>query len=284
MTRCGMGRGAAVALALVLGLAGCGKDPAKLLEEGDAALEMGLIDAARERYKEVEEGYPDQFPQVYEKLGDVYASSGKTDTALAYWKQAAAKLPAGAKLWNKMGAYLLKAGQAAEAKAAFEKAMALDPKAHDALFNLGVMALSAKQAPEAIGWFEKALAIRPDDAAIQRHLGVALLQAKRVKDGALALYRSFKKEPKGTDPAELLGLLVSQELYAEAADMGAAAAARSADPEVLVDYAFALAKAGRTQEAQRIYTALGQIPIPKDLAEHVKAGILGQWELLKPPH
>jgi tetratricopeptide (TPR) repeat protein len=277
-----MRRGAA-ALALALFVAGCGKDPAKLLEEGDAALEMGLVDAARERYKEVEEGYAEQFPQVYEKLGDTYATSGKTEAALGYWKVAVEKTKAGAKLWNKMGAYLLKAGQVEEAKAAFEKAMALDPKAHDALFNLGVMALTAKQHAESVAWFEKALAVKPDDPGILRHLGIALLQAKRPKEAALALYKSYKKDPKGTDGGELIGLLVSHDLFAEAVEIGPAATQSSAEPAVLVDYAYALARTGKTQEAQRLYTALGQIPIPRELADHVKAGILGQWDKLSPP-
>lgn len=272
------------AAALALLVLGCGKDPARLMEEGNAAFEMGLMEAALERYAEVAESHAASFPEVHEKIGDVHAASRRFEQAVKHWRVALEKRPDNPALLNKLGAYLLQTGDDAGARAAFEAAVKADPKESRASFNLGVLELKAGKPDAALGRFEAALAIEPDNASTLRHQGIAYEKLGRREDAARSYLAAFRADPEKAGSADrIFRYLLVAGLWPEAAEVGEVLVASNADPALVASYAYALWRAGDEARGRALYTTLSELKLPAAVRGHVDAALkLGPAELVPP--
>ncbi len=257
-------------LPFLLSVQACGTDPDRLLEEAEAAREMGLHDAALKRYTDLKESYPEKFPQLDEKIGDVYASQGLPQKALASWEKALQKNPQSAKLWSKKGSFLVHAGKREAGKDALLRAVSLDAENHTAHLNLGVANLQDRQLPEALTHLAKAAELAPKDPTVLKTLGIALLTAGKRQEGAIVLYKAWVEDASVMKPAKLFALLFSAQLWPEAVEVGEKAVQEDSSPQTLVNYADSLIRSGDGEKGGRIYMALDKMQdLPPALKKRV---------------
>lgn len=269
----------ALAALLALGLGtGCGMDPSKVWEEAEAAREMSLHQAALDRYIELKDAGVTEYPELVERIGDCYAALNKPSDALVAW-QAALQVNETAKLWNKLGAFLIQAGRKDEGMAALNKAVQLDPKAFDAFLNLGVLQLQQRQYGEALTALGKAAELAPENATVLKTLGVAFVQVGRAREGAALIYQAWRRDRGAMAAPQLFQLLISHEMWTEAAEVGEVAVADSSDPTVLVDYADALIRSGNGAKGSRIYQALETMDLPPEVSARVQRVMNASREL-----
>ncbi len=271
-------------LGLALAITGCGKDPARLMEEGKASFELGLHDAALERYQEVQRSHAAEFPEVHERIGDVYAAQKRVDAALAAWRQALPVSKHPARIQNKLGAFLLQAGQLEAAQAAFEAALAAEPESGDTVFNLGVLELKRGRYEAARTRFLQAKVRRPGDPQVEKHLAIACDRAGRTREAAEALFRVFEIDAaKAGDLGSLLAALLLEEMWAEAAKVGVAAGRDQPDPMLLLRTGYALWRSGDIARGRNIYQAARSLELPALLQENVEAVLAKGPEAVPPP-
>lgn len=248
---------------------GCGMDAPKVYEEAEAAREMGLHQAALERFLELKDSGTREFPELDERIGDCYAALGKSADAMAAWEVALATHPT-PKLWNKLGAFLIQAGRKDEGATALNKSIELDPKAYDAYLNLGVLQLQQGHFGEALTALGRAGELAPENPTVLKTLGVAFIQVGRGQEGAALIHQAWRRDRGAMGAGQLFQLLVSHELWTEAAEVGEVALADSSDPAMLVEYADALIRSGQGAKGGRIYRAMETMDLPPELATRVK--------------
>ncbi len=137
-------------------------------QAGDAAGGARLIERAL--------GLSPGRPMYLCNLGKIYRALGRTDEAIALYRQAIAVDAAFAPAWNFLGIALDERGEADEAIAAFERAIAIAPKFPGAHLNLGVALKHRGRAAEAAEAYRRALALNPRSAEAWSNLGAALKQ------------------------------------------------------------------------------------------------------------
>lgn len=91
---------------------------------------------------------------------------------------------------------LSKEGRTNEAMAAYREAIAADPRSADAYNNLGALLFNAGQTPAAIAEYQRALALRPDFAEARNNLGVALLSSSRTAEAVGEFRRAVAVKPR----------------------------------------------------------------------------------------
>lgn len=284
MTRARSGAWRAWAVALCALLApGCGKAPELLLEEGDAALEMNLLDAALERYREVEQKHAEVHPEVFERIGDVYARKNDGTRALRYYDLALEHFPDKAKLWNKRGAYLVASGSLDLARASFEAALK-HGESFDAHFNLGVLDLKSGDPVSALERYSRAKELAPENASVDQHLGLTLMQLNRHQEGAGFLAAAWRRDPEKSLPADkLLALLIQVGRWRDGAEVGAELAKASGEPLVLAQYAYCLWRAGGADEARRLLQSLRSMQLSPAFLQYLDRLLAEGPEALPPP-
>ena len=103
-------------------------------------------------------------PLVLAKLGDAYDAAGRTDDAVAAYRQAIEIKPT-ASYYNNLGGILGRAGKIDEATAAFQKSAELDPpQAAQAWLNYGIVLSNVSRYKEAVEPLKKATDLDPKNA------------------------------------------------------------------------------------------------------------------------
>jgi protein O-mannosyl-transferase len=120
-------------------------------------------------------------------LGIALNDRGKTDEAIAHYKQAIELRPSYAEAHYNLGRLLAQKGQLDDALSHYEKALEINPADAEAQNNLGVTLFGSGRVDEAIAHYQEALKIRPDYAEASCNLANALL-SKGDLDGAIARY------------------------------------------------------------------------------------------------
>lgn len=280
---------AALAVAVALLATGCGKDPARLLEEADAAREMGLeqkaagreleakslLHSALGRYLELREAAPDESANLDERIGDTYSALGDQKQALQFWDLALARTPERASLWHKRGTFLIATGQAEAGKAALERALALDPKLAQVHLHLGILAFQAKDIAPALVHLGKAAELAPDDPNVQKAYGVALVQSGQTGPGAVALHRAWSRDRDTIGAARLFELLFMSGRWAAALEVGEVAATESGDPLVLMRFGYAAIQAGQVERGRGVLNSLKNLDLPPDVRSQLDQLIAG---------
>ncbi len=118
---------------------------------------------------------------IYARLADAYDVAGRTDDAIAAYKQAIEFKPTAA-YYNNLGGIEGRAGKIDEATAAYQKSAELDPiNAAQAWRNFGITLYNASRLKEAVDPLKKSTALDPKNAQGWYLLGAALVGAMETK-------------------------------------------------------------------------------------------------------
>jgi len=151
---------------------------------------------------------------IYARLADAYDAAGRTDDAIAAYKQAIEFKPTAA-YYNNLGGIEGRAGKIDEATAAYQKSAELDPvNAAQAWRNFGITLYNASRLKEAVDPLKKSTALDPKNAQGWYLLGAALvgsMETKKVGDklefviqpGTVEAYqKAVELDPNGTYGAQ----------------------------------------------------------------------------------
>jgi len=147
----------------------------------------GKSDKAVAQYRQALAIKPD-FAEAHNNLGMILDREGKRDEAMAHYEAALASQSDYAEPHNNIGVILDREGKLHEAMACYEKALALRPDFADAHRNLAMLLDRAGRPAEAMAHYRQALAIDPDSAEAHNNMGVILAREGRF-DEAAAHYR-----------------------------------------------------------------------------------------------
>lgn len=118
---------------------------------------------------------------IMARLGDAYDAAGRTDDAIAAYKQAIDLKPMAA-YYNNLGGIYGRAGKIDEAMAAYQKSADLDPtNAAQAWRNFGITLYNAGRLKEAVEPLKKATQLDPNSAQAWYLLGASLVGAMETK-------------------------------------------------------------------------------------------------------
>jgi tetratricopeptide (TPR) repeat protein len=146
---------------------------------------------------------------IYARLADAYDAAGRSDEAIAAYKQAVEQKPLAA-YYNNLGGIEGRAGKIDEATSAYQKSAELDPaNAAQAWRNFGITLYNASRLKEAVDPLKKSIALDPKSAQAWYLLGAALvgsMETKKVGDklefviqpGTVEAYqRALELDPNG---------------------------------------------------------------------------------------
>lgn len=197
------------------------------------------------------ESMPDNALAHYD-LGTAMLASGRTDDAIAQFRQTLAIDPAYANAHNNLGIELDRQGRTPEAIVQYRDATEIDPTISNAHYNLGYALDRQGLTEEAIDQYRRALEIDPNDVRAHNNLGTALAKLGRV-DEAIAQYRAaLWIDPASADAHFGLGnALLHQQGRAQEAieEFRAALVANPADVEAGYNLSNALLNQGQTDES-----------------------------------
>jgi tetratricopeptide (TPR) repeat protein len=151
---------------------------------------------------------------IYARLADAYDTAGRSDDAIAAYKQAIEQKPTAA-YYNNLGGIEGRAGKIDEATVAYQKSAELDPaNAAQAWRNFGITLYNASRLKEAVDPLKKSTALEPKNAQGWYLLGAALvgtMETKKVGDklefviqpGTVEAYqKAVELDPNGTYGAQ----------------------------------------------------------------------------------
>ncbi|MDJ0627657.1 MAG: tetratricopeptide repeat protein [Rhodobacter sp.] len=201
--------------------------------------------------------------QLYNLVGAAEAGLGKTDAALAAYRNSIELKPDYAEAHSNLGATLHTLRRYSEAADACERAVAINPRHAQALGNLGSARIALGQFAEAQEALRQALAVVPDHPVLLNGLGVALRGMGRNTEALEALRKAAQSAHGNAGIHSNLGAVLldlGQRDEAETACRTALGLAPD-DPEVLTTLARVLAEGNRADEAEKHYrTALSRRP------------------------
>jgi tetratricopeptide (TPR) repeat protein len=166
-------------------------DLGKAAEGQRDALKQQVADLSGKAVTELEgakAAAPEKDPNlhlIYARLADAYDAAGRSDDAIAAYKQAIEYKPTAA-YYNNLGGIEGRAGKIDEAMAAYQKSAELDPaNAAQAWRNFGITLYNASRLKDAVEPLKKSIALDPKSAQAWYLLGAALvgtMETKKVGD------------------------------------------------------------------------------------------------------
>lgn len=129
---------------------------------------------------------------------------------ILFWRDAAAKSPAKARVRNNLGNVLYKKGFTSEGMAEFRKAAELEPAFADARYNLGNAYKDLGLMEEAISEFEAAVNYQPGKMNARNNLGLSYYVTGRYEDSAEEFKTILKTNPDDYRARNNLGLAYSK--------------------------------------------------------------------------
>ena len=219
-------------------------------------LMAGKVDEALKQAKALQAAAP-KAATGYVLEGDVYAGSRQWNPAERAYRDAMKADPQSVVSALKLHGVLLNAGKKAEAEALARKLLAERP--NDTVFRsyLAEQALRSKDLKASVALYQAVIAQQPDDVAALNNLAWAsgqLGDAKAIGYGE----RALQLAPDSPLVLDTVGvLLVGQGDTAKGVDYLARAVSLAPDrPDIRLNYAKALLKAGRTEDARKELTQL----------------------------
>ena len=149
--------------------------------------------------------YPDN-ATVWGLLGMCYWEVGRTDDAIAAYRQAIKLKPDFAEAWNNLGGCYRKAGRTDDEIAAYQQAVKLKPNLVEAWNNLGWCYGKAGRTDDAIAAYKQVLKQFPDDAEVWYKLGWGYWEVGRTDDAIAAYQQAIKLKPDFADAWDILAL------------------------------------------------------------------------------
>lgn len=172
-----------------------------------------LSDQAVKDFEEAKAAAPEKDPNmnlILARLGDAYELDGRSDDAIAAYKQAIELKPVPG-YYNNLGGILGRAGKIDEATAAYQKSAELDPpNAAQAWRNFGITMYNAQKFKEAVEPLKKATELDPKNAQAWYLLGTVMVgsmgfkkvgdkQEPDIQPGTVEAYqKAIELDPNGT--------------------------------------------------------------------------------------
>jgi protein O-GlcNAc transferase len=204
-------------------------DLATILTEGLAAHQVGKLDLAEARYREVLRAVPQQ-PDALHLLGVVALQQGHLEEADRSVRAALALAPQQTNYWNSLVAIQVARGDLAAEAEALARLTDLVPTNARAWGRRGVLAYQAGRMAEAADLLARSASLAPDDADAWSNLGIVYLALGRLTDAEASLRRALAVRP--DFPAALNnlgGVLVALSRWTEAAEILARAVTAAPD-------------------------------------------------------
>lgn len=129
-------------------------------------------------------------------LGVVYEKQGKTDLAIAEYREALRDDPADARNHAALGSLLIDRGTGELAIVHLEEAIRLDPRLVQAHYNMGVALARAGELDEAIREYNETLKIEPDNTKCLNNLGSLLAQRGMLDEAIPHFSRAVQLDPR----------------------------------------------------------------------------------------
>ena len=161
---------------------------------GNVHATRGELDEAVARYADalaLNAGYA----QVHQALGDVHRQQGRLAEAVESHRRSVSLNPASAEARARLAAALHDSGQLEAAIAAYGQALALDPNQADVQANMGYALQQAGHGEAAIASYQRAIAMRPDVAGVYSNLGNALSELGRLGEGVASYEQALALAP-----------------------------------------------------------------------------------------
>jgi tetratricopeptide (TPR) repeat protein len=130
-------------------------------------------------------------------------------SALAIWRDTAAKAPSNARAHSNLGLALGNEGRTDEAVMALQEAIRLDPDLAFAHYNLGLNLARQNRDTDAVPQYEAELRLQPGYAPAWCELGLSLYQLGRRDEAVSAYEKALRFRPDYPDALERLGVALT---------------------------------------------------------------------------
>src|SRR3989449_2118750 len=150
--------------------------------------------AALELYETLIREVPDS-PKLWNERGVVLHQAGRTDDALASYRQAAEVDPKYALAWNNLGVLVAHAGDTEEAIEALRTALQLRAGFSAARLNLALLLYQLRRFQLSLEAYRQVLSTEPRSAAAWNGIGLVLVELKRFADARNAFVRAVETDP-----------------------------------------------------------------------------------------
>ncbi len=185
------------------------------------------------------------------------AAAGRAAEAEALFERGLAAFPGDARLANSAGNFHFKAGRLERALALFQRALALAPDLVEAGVNAAITLARLGRAIEAVSLLAPLEAAGAGSASYWRVRADCERQARRYREAAASLERGAALAPSSPQTARSRARLALERSDPKAvAHIETALTLNRGDPNLLFDYAQALAVEGRMEEALECTTTL----------------------------
>ena len=161
---------------------------------GKALVLMGKAAAGRRHFEtalECDAGLIDSRIE----LADLALEAGRLDRAESLYRDAVARHPSDARLWNNLGKVSRLQCRQGEARDAWMRAVALDGKLVEPRCNLALLEAREGRVGDGIAHLRDALVLNPDDAELHDHLGLLEFFRGRYEGAADALETATRLRP-----------------------------------------------------------------------------------------
>ena len=132
-------------------------------------------------------------------LADALAAAGRTDEAIAEFREGLRVAPTSADLHNGLGRALFGTGRLEEARQEFATAIRLDPGLAEAHNNLGAVLARQGDARSAVGEYAAAVKLDPDYPLAHYNLGLALAASGQFDAGIRECLDALGRDPTHPD-------------------------------------------------------------------------------------
>jgi protein O-mannosyl-transferase len=188
---------------------------------------------------------------AHNNLGLVLAGQGRTDEAIASYRNALEVKPDHAYACNNLGIALSRSGRGDEAIDQFQRALTINPNLVTPHENLGVALCGQGRFAEAIDHFRKAAEIQPDYVRVRVCLARALVQSGRTDEAIVECRKTLALDPNVLEVyGNLARMLADRGQFDEAIGLlGKALEIAPDQPDARYNLGFLLYQQGRLPEA-----------------------------------
>lgn len=210
-------------------------------------VEAGLPELVRE----IERQKPRE-AEFYIVLGDAWQSTGKQREAAAAYEQAVRLSPGSLRGLRALAGALQESGERVRAAEKLKKAIEIAPSDAETWYRYGMLDSSSGRMTEAIDKIQKAISLDPSLPEKSRRLAEILAKAGKPDRAQAVLRDALRIDPYDEDAWDLAGRILSEkgEIAEAIFDFERAIRLRPGSAPHLYDYALALARADRFDQAQ----------------------------------
>jgi serine/threonine-protein kinase len=150
-------------------------------------------------------------PGVHLNLGLALQSQGRSDDAIAEYRQALALDPKYATAQSNIGVALASKNRRDEAVAAFRDAVRLDPRDAMGHYNLGCVLSDQGKFDEAVAEYRQTLTLAPKYAEAHTNLGIALLHQGKRAEAVASFHKALAINPRLAEAHYNLGTVLAEQ-------------------------------------------------------------------------